>query len=61
MNTRRLFWRDVETNEIEEIEMSAEGYLDDWNYELKTDYKTIEDFNKGESFYELFWSKGVEL
>lgn len=57
MSTHKLYFRDVETGECDEIEMSADSYLKDWNYELKTDYRTITDFNQGELYYELFYKK----
>jgi len=47
---------DIEDPEDEQEPMSYEDvkeFILDWNADMDTDYKSIEEFNKGEDYYEI--------
>ena len=35
-------------------------YIEEWNEDMETDYKSIEDFNKGELYYKLIRKGGTK-
>lgn len=53
---RRYLFIDIEDPEDEQEPMSYEDvkeFIVDWNADMDTDYKSIEEFNKGEDYYEI--------